>query len=96
MVNFNNLSSSFHSFLFPILLLKPVKFTNHGELIDPIIKLEDQSFTINNEFNELVKNNYGNWLVITFLTNSLCDEKCEKKYIGLNKYTQPKAKKCHA
>ena len=58
---------------------KPVKFTNHGELIDPIIKLENQSFTINNEFTELINNNYGNWLVITFLTNSLCDEKCEQK-----------------
>ena len=58
---------------------KPVKFTNHGKLIDPIIKLEDQSLTINNEFNELIKNNYGNWLVITLLTNSLCDQKCEKK-----------------
>ena len=58
---------------------KPVRFTNHGELIDPIIKLEDQSFTINNEFTKLIKNNYGNWLVITFLTNRLCDEKCEQK-----------------
>ena len=58
---------------------KPVRFTNHGDLIDPIIKLKDQSLTINNQFSELVKNHYGNWLVITFLTNSLCDEKCEKK-----------------
>ena len=58
---------------------KPVKFTNHGDLINPIIKLEDQSLTTNNEFTKLVKNNYGNWLVITFLTNRLCDEKCEKK-----------------
>ena len=79
LVNFNNLSTSFYSFLFSILLLKPVKFTNHGELIDPIIKLENQSFTINNEFTELIQNNYGNWLVITFLTNRLCDEKCEQK-----------------
>ena len=58
---------------------KPVKFTNHGDLINPIIKLEDQSLTTNNEFTKLVKNNYGNWLVITFLTNRSCDEKCEKK-----------------
>ena len=32
-----------------------------------------------------------NWLVITFLTNSLCDEKkCEKKYIGLNNTHSPR------
>lgn len=58
---------------------KPLKFTNHGELIDPIIKLEDQSLTSINKFTELIKNNYGNWLVITFLTKSLCDEECEQK-----------------
>jgi hypothetical protein len=58
---------------------KPEKFTNHGELIDPIIKLKEESFPSNNEFNNIIKNNYGNWLVLTFLTNSLCDEKCEQK-----------------